>query len=523
MRGQRNFGPRKGRAFKPRRTDALNSKVLKNVGAICAGAQDPPFQNALQGFLHQPPGAGVIVRSVNSLPDGYSLVLALSAFLVAGNLATLAGSKAFASPPPALRSWERPGAHRNLSRPSREVCVLGSYGSFASLKTCAIRISLQHLNGQETTATPSIHDLMASLEQALARGQRVEGGRILRALLERPHLDADTLIKAGVLFAQQDSYDDAAQAFARCARDYPKVFEGYYNLALVDFALQKYPEALAALEGAASSPQQEVARQYLRGKIEAALGWTRQAQSDLEAAFTKAPYEENYALDLGLFYLRHQLYAKAGEVFEKASQANPSSPYLGLGLSLTLFQLGNYARCIATCRHLLQLQPDFSPAWLMLAFALGLDGKWEEAEKTAAQGLSAPNPHPYLYYLHVSLLLKLHSTDYDRQLGELAIAEQAIPECSLCGLAESKIYQAQGNIPQAIADLEKALKLDPNFSEAWYRLALLYERAGRLQDAELARARHNQLKTQEADREAETLRQVFMESLAGQESQRPPR
>ena len=69
-------------------------------------------------------------------------------------------------------------------------------------------------------------------------------------------------------------------------------------------------------------------------------------------------------------------------------------------------------------------------------------------------------------------------------------------------------------------DLERAVKLDPNSAEACYRLALLYERAGRPQDAELARARHSQLKTQEADREAETLRQVFMQSLAGPESPR---
>jgi tetratricopeptide (TPR) repeat protein len=417
---------------------------------------------------------------VSRLPDGYPLVLALLAFLVGGNPANfLAPSEAFTSALPAVHEQE---------------------------------------------SSPSIRDLMASLEQALACGQHAEASKILGKLLGRPNVDADTLLKAGVLFAQQDLYGDAARAFARCARDYPQLFEGHYNLGLADFALQKYPEALAALgKPSTDSPQQEVARQYLRGKIEAALGRPREAQSDLEEAFAQAPREENYALDLGLFCLRQELYAKAAEVFEKGTQANPSSPYLWLGLSVALFQHGEYARCLEACRHLLHLRPDFAPAWLMQAFVLGLEGKLEEAEKAAAQGLNAPNPHPYLYYFHVSLLLKLQSTDYPRLLRELALAEHGIPACSLCGLAESKVHQAQGNIPAAIADLEQTVKLDPNFPEAWYRLALLYERADRPQDAERARARHSQLKTQQADREAETLRQVFMKSLAGPEAPASPR
>src|SRR5439155_22437497 len=139
-------------------------------------------------------------------------------------------------------------------------------------------------------------------------------------------------------------------------------------------------------------------------------------------------------------------------------------------------------------------------------------------EKATAQGLAAPTPSPYVYYLHVSLLLKLRATDYERMLRELSLAEQGIPECSLCALAESKIHQALGHVPAAIADLERAVKRDPNFSEAWYRLALLYERAGRPQDAEQGRARHSRLKAQESDREAQMLRQVFMKSLIGPES-----
>ena len=316
------------------------------------------------------------------------------------------------------------------------------------------------------------------LEQALAEGQSAKAREILGQLLQRPRLDADRLLAVGVRFAQQELYGEASQAFSRCARDHPEL-EARYNLALADLALQKLPEAFATIEEAAPrSSEQQLAKRYLRGKIEVALGSLREAEIDLEAAFTQEPQEENYALDLGTLYLRQASYSSAARVFEKGTRYNPRSPYLWLGFSVASFQDGKYSQCLLACRHLLALQPEFSPARLLTAFVLDIQGKLAEAEKMAAEGLTGSTPDPYLYYLDVSLLLKLHSTEYERMLREVALAARAIPSCSLCSLAQSKVHQAEGNFAAAIADLERAVNIDPEFSDAWYRLASLYMRLG---------------------------------------------
>jgi tetratricopeptide (TPR) repeat protein len=127
------------------------------------------------------------------------------------------------------------------------------------------------------------------------------------------------------------------------------------------------------------------------------------------------------------------------------------------------------------------------------------------------------HPNPYLYYLRAAALLKLQSTDYDRISRDLAIANEAIPECTLCYLAQSKVHEARGDLQSAIADLEQAVKLDPNFEEAWYHLSRAYARVGRRDQATRASAEFSRLKSEKTNRDTEILRDMFLKTLAAQE------
>jgi tetratricopeptide (TPR) repeat protein len=337
--------------------------------------------------------------------------------------------------------------------------------------------------------------------------------------LAEPNVTADRLLRTGVNLAQHELFPEAADVFERCVKDHPALFEGYYNFALAELALRKYPAALATIRKAprASRPQ-EVARTYLHGKIELARGQDAQAEQDLAAAFAVAPEEENYALDLGLAYIHTRKYQPAVEVFEKAGSFHKDSPFLLLGLSLAQYLGGQNAESTETCHTVLSLHPDFSAARALLAFALSMQGRVDESAKVAAQGLRDPAPFPYLYYIHAAALLKQQSEDYDAILKDLALAERSIPECSLCYVAQSKAHQKMGERDAATADLEKALELDSTLAEAWYRLALLYDQEGRHAEAQQARRRFGELKENKANRETELLRDVFLKALGGEGS-----
>ena len=373
----------------------------------------------------------------------------------------------------------------------------------------------EQTEGAQTARTPT-PTLGGQIEDALAKGNLDTVRMLVPRFLAEPNVSADTLLGTGVNLAQHELFPEAADVFGRCVKDHPALFEGYYNLALAELALRKYSAALAALQKAPLALRsQEVAHTYLRGKIELALGRNPQAEQDLAAAFAAAPQEENYALDLGIAYIRARKYQPAVEVFEKAGSFQKDSPFILLGLSLAQFLGGQNAEAIETCHTVLSLHPDFSPVRVLLAFALTMQGNVDEAAQVAAQGLGDPDPFPYLYYIHAAALLKQQSKDYDLMLKDLAFAERLIPACSLCYVAQSKAHQKMGERDAATADLERAVGLDSTLAEAWYRLASLYDQQGRHAEAQQARSRFEELKENKANRETEMLRDVFLKTLSG--------
>jgi tetratricopeptide (TPR) repeat protein len=354
-----------------------------------------------------------------------------------------------------------------------------------------------------------------SLEAALAEGRNSEAQSQLHSLLKKSQINPDILLKAGIHFAQKGLYDDAALAFGRCAQEHPEIFEAHYDLALAEFGLRHYGRAFSVLESAQARSREEKLRLfYLRGKIENALGQSREAKRDLTAAFVADPSNENYALDLGLYDLEHNAYPEAVKVFAQAQTFHPHSVFAGLGLALAQYLSGRIPGCILTCHKLLSEHPAFAPARTLLAFALYMQGSFQEAEAVAREGLTYPGPHPYLNYIDVAILLKLQSQDYKRMLAEIDTAERQIPACSLCYLAQSKIDEARRAKGSAVEDLEEAVRLDPAFSDAWYRLAALYDQTGQQEKAAQARARFTALKAAKSEQESEMLRSAFMRALA---------
>ncbi|MGA2987800.1 MAG: tetratricopeptide repeat protein [Terriglobia bacterium] len=372
------------------------------------------------------------------------------------------------------------------------------------------------------SAPVSPESLANAIESSLAQGRVDKARDALRQLLARDQLDPDILLRVGIQLAQHGFYAEAEQSFARCARENPDITEAPYNLALALFAQQKFPEALKALEGTPYKSEAEgAALLYLRGKIENALGKTKEAEHDLAEAFSKAPQEENYALDLGLFYLQQRTYRQADEIFERGARLNPASAFLALGLSLAQSLDGRFQECLKNLDHLLKLEPESSSGYLLRAYALYRLGRMDEAEKAADRGLGNPNPTPYLYYLHADLLLSLQSRDFNRIVDELAIASRGIPKCSFCDLARSVAHERMGNNPAAIADLESAVETTPDFAEAWKRLSGLYKVAGRGDDAARALDTFQKIETHKESGETETLRNLFIQMLTGSNAPAP--
>jgi len=361
--------------------------------------------------------------------------------------------------------------------------------------------------------------LAASLDRALADGQTDQAQRIVSELLARPHVELEGLLEAGAKLAEHELFEPARAVFTRGVNDYPGSFETRYNLALADFALRRYTEAQTVLEGAGQlSKDRQLAREYMRGKIYDAQGKTELAERGFVAAFTGAPQQENYALDLGLFYLRRQMYAKAVTTLETGARRHPSSPYVALALAAAQLFGDDPPKAVATCRRILALYPSFGMARLLLVVAFYMNGDNESCARETATFLAKPGTPPYVYYLHTASLLKLSSKDYPTMLRDLDTANRGIPGCAFCYFTESKVHQEMGDEQAAIADLEALVgHIDPEFAQGWYRLANLYQRAGDRDKAAKALAKFRAIKSEQTDRETQYLRKLFLSAVAGEQ------
>ena len=362
--------------------------------------------------------------------------------------------------------------------------------------------------------------LAAAIERAISEGQIEKARQALAELLAEPQVELDMLLQTGVKLAEREYYGPAADVFGRAVKDYPRSFEARYNLALADFALRKFADAQTALEGLEHvSKDQRLAREYLRGKIYFALGQNDKAERGLAASFAGAPQQENYALDLGLFYLHRQLYAKAVGTLDTGVKHHPDSIYLTRGLALAQLFGDDPPRAIATCRKALAMDPAFGPARLLLVVAFYMNGDIENCLKETSAAVSRPGAPPYLYYLHAASLLKLNSKNYATMLRDLDTATRSIPGCAFCYFEQSKVHQEMGQEALAITDLEMLVnRIDPEFAQGWYRLSNLYQRAGRGDDASRALARFRAIKTAQTDRDTEYLRKVFLSALEGEQA-----
>ncbi|HXJ92522.1 MAG TPA: tetratricopeptide repeat protein [Terriglobia bacterium] len=358
---------------------------------------------------------------------------------------------------------------------------------------------------------------------ALEQGANKQASADLDQLLAQPQADSTLVLRVGIAFAQKGLYSEASRAFTRVVNDRPDLFEGHYNLALSELAEGQLHPALEAIEQAPHASEEDVtARLYLRGKIRAALGEGPQAEQDLSAAFAKQPGQENYALDLGLLYLRAHAYTKSESVFARGLKSNPRSPYLLLGLALAQFLGGRTSQSVDAARRLVAAEPDFSPARLLLGFTLYFDGNLDAARRVASDGLALPDPNPYLYYLDAAALLKQHGGEYARILSDLGAAEKALPACALCYVASGKAREEQNDLAGALSDFQTAVRLAPGLSEGWYHLATVADRMGKREQATEARQHFQQMKASEDEREKEMMRDVLLQNLGAEGPGAPP-
>ncbi len=241
----------------------------------------------------------------------------------------------------------------------------------------------------------------------------------------------------------------------------------------------------------------------LLGKAYESVGQSDKSILELQEAIRLDPYEQDYHFDLAYALLVHQNFDVAIRVLEAARKAFDKSPQIELALGVAYYGQRRFVEAVDSFLRTAALAPGLEQPYVFLGRILShAEGRLDQVTAKFA-AFARDNPESFLgYFLHAKVLTA--------QLGpsgpsELAGQAEALYRKAIAlngSYWESHfqlalLLERKREFLQAAEQLERSIQLNPKNPTLHYRLARVYDRLGRGEQAEAERALHHKLAAEE--------------------------
>jgi tetratricopeptide (TPR) repeat protein len=339
---------------------------------------------------------------------------------------------------------------------------------------CLGLAALTSMKGDADVPTP---------EQAVAQQQHGEWSdaeKTWRALTKASPGDYRYWTSLGACLAHEEHFDDAIAAYKKSLAINSKAPETQLNLGLAYFKLGQFEKAIAPLKaGAARMPDPRQA-DVLLGMALYGTARYREAIVYLSRAQQNDSRNSELELVLARSYLLSGDYDRAKAEFEALLRQDPDSTQVHMLLGEAYDALGQTDNATQEF-ELAAKKGDFPDAHFALGFVLWKKKRYEAAAAEFKTELAGDPKHfQALAYLGDTRLKQGEKDGAEKLLKDSVASKDAlwITHYDLGILAsERKDY------PVAIAELQKAAKLEPKRADTHYRLAQIYKNTGQVDAA----------------------------------------
>jgi tetratricopeptide (TPR) repeat protein len=327
---------------------------------------------------------------------------------------------------------------------------------------------------------------LASIYQQ--QGKRGDAAGWFRAAGENTS-NFDALMTAGLGLVDCEEFASAIPVFEKAHQLRPDSAPAAYNLALAQYKSGDLARALETIGGGGEASPDVL---YLRGKIKLGLGQSDGAGGMVEACRLE-PANEAFCANAALVFIRQEKFLDAVNLLEAALAKSPGSGVLLPLLGLAEFRLGRYREAIRSYSAALEKDGSLDAAREGLGFLCYVTGDLGKARTVVESGLSHPTADFYLSYLDALVLYRL-SAQLRAKAGEaIDRAIRANPKFAPSYFLRGKMAMEDNHVTAALADFERAVELDPRYPMPYYKMAQIYARQGRADEANRARARFSAL------------------------------
>jgi tetratricopeptide (TPR) repeat protein len=327
--------------------------------------------------------------------------------------------------------------------------------------------------------------LAATLNHA---GKGTQAGEQFRKAQELAPENFDTNHNLGEFYVQSGKLVDARPFLERAQQISPSSYDNGYDLAMADYLTGHLADARQVIQSLLEKKNTGELHDLL-GQIEEKDGKFVAAVREFETAAHMDPSEDNL-FDWGSELLLHRTYDPAIDVFQTATQRYPNSPRLMIGLGMALDLRGKFDEAVKALLAAADLDPSDARCYVFLSKAY--DSSPNQAENVIQRFRRytelQPNNALAQYYYALSLWkgkrvgdagLDLHEVE---SLLQKSIAlDEKLPDAHV---QLGNLYADQHEYAKSIPEYLRALELNPNLSDAHYRLGTDYVHVGQKDQAQ---------------------------------------
>jgi tetratricopeptide (TPR) repeat protein len=289
-------------------------------------------------------------------------------------------------------------------------------------------------------------------------------------------------------YLQRDRLDAALPHLARAQAIDPAHYANGYDLALALLQTGRLDEARAQIRRVLTIKDAAELHNLLGDVDERAGNLVAAAEAYQRAAHMDAT--EEHLFDWGNSFVQMRAFEQAGQVFTAAVARHPKSARLHVGLGIAQYSRGQYEDAVASFCQAVDLAPSDPRAYQFLGEMYGVAPELApEITKRLARFVEA-RPRNALAHLYYALSLwkglpgEAEPADMRRVEALLRRAIALDPKLSKGFLELGILLSEQQRYKEAVQELRRATRLDPDHAQAHYRLAQAYQRTGQ---EELAR------------------------------------
>jgi tetratricopeptide (TPR) repeat protein len=213
------------------------------------------------------------------------------------------------------------------------------------------------------------------------------------------------------------------------------------------------------------------------------LGKIDEALADLQTLEARDPAARGLTLEMGTAYYKKSDFPKAIEYLKKATAADPANGEATQLLGLSYYLGGHPAEAIPLLE---KVQGWYSRANVDASYILGIcyiqTKNYDQARKAFAKMFDVPPDSAASYLFTARMLLRQEFDPVAEEYAQKAVALD--PKLPLTHFLLGELDLFKSRVPEAIAEFQKELAINPGHAATYYKLADAYSRVQKFEDAE---------------------------------------